>query len=427
MKRIPIAKVAESEQHQVLLKGRAFNIRTVGGVTFIKLYDYSGNIQVVSELNTKFKVGDVISVCGKVAKDERAQGGFEVQATEIKAIATGCDDYPFTLSKPKLNLQLNTLLDHRTLSLRHPKVAAIFQVYDLLLDGYAQAMRSMDFVEVKTPKIIEAVSEGGSNVFKIKYFDREACLAQSPQLYKQILTGVFERVFEIGSVFRAEPHYTTRHINEFIGLDAEMGMIDGVQDVMDALTKALRVTFSHIAQHGQQWLDLYGVKIPHFPESIPQIKLTDLKRVLKERYNHTVCEDTDIDPEGERLSHKFSLEEYDSDLLFVTHYDWKYRPFYTMPDPEDPAVTLSFDLFCRGTEISSGAQRIHDYNMLRENIAKKGISESGLEFYLDTFKYALPPHGGWGLGIERMVQLILGLGSVKEACLFPRDVKRLRP
>jgi len=288
-------------------------------------------------------------------------------------------------------------------------------------------MRKEGFIEIKTPKILEAASEGGANFFKIKYFDKEAFLAQSPQLYKQIMVGVFERVFEIGPVFRAEPHFTTRHVNEYISLDAEMGFIENWQDVTKMLNQVFVKMFEHLGEKGQPYFDLYDLKVPAVPAEIPYVKLSELKKIVKEKYNYEVPGNTDIDPEAERLAGRYSLEEFNSEFIFITHYPWAHRPFYTMPDPDDKKATFGFDLLFRGVEIVTGSQRIHEYKMLIENMKKKGVKPKGLEFYLDVFKYAMPPHGGWAIGSERLVQLLLNLGSVKESTLFPRDVKRLRP
>jgi len=426
MERTLISKIEEGLE-QVELKGRILNLRKLGNISFVLLQDYTGQIQIVFEKMKDVKLGDLILVRGKVVKDDRAKTGFEIHGEEIEVISSSAEDLPFDISKKDLKLQLSNLLDFRTTSLRHPKVQAIFKLYDILLEEYETVMREEGFTEVKTPKIIETASEGGANFFKIKYFEKEAFLAQSPQLYKQILTGVFERVFEIGTIFRAEPHFTTRHINEFTGLDAEMGMIDSFYDVTAMLNKVFIKIFEGIKEKGQKYLDLYEVELSSVPDKIPHIKLIEIKKIIKDKYNYSIPTETDIDPEGERLASRYAKEEFNSDFLFITHYPWKEKPFYTMPNKENPEETLGFDLIFKGVEIATGSQRIHKYEELVENMRKKGVNPKGLEFYLETFKFSMPPHGGWGLGSERIIQLILNLGSVKEAVLFPRDVKRLRP
>ena len=334
---------------------------------------------------------------------------------------------PFDLAKNDLNLNLSTLLDYRTLSLRHPKVQAIFKLYDILLKGYEITMREEKFTEIKTPKILGAATEGGANFFKVKYFDKEAALAQSPQFYKQIMVGVFERVFEIGPAFRAEPHFTTRHVNEYISLDAEVGFIKDFYDVVGILNRVIKKVFSIIEKEGKQYLDTHNIKISEVPDQIPRVKLAEIKKIIKEKYNYSIPEAIDIDPEGERLAGKYAKENFNSDFIFITHYPWSEKPFYTMPCEENPEETCGFDLLFKGLEIATGSQRIHAYKQLIENMEKKKIKPNGMEFYLDIFKYAMPPHGGWGIGSERLIQQILELGSIKEAILFPRDVKRLVP
>lgn len=427
MNRTLIKDISSHEGTEVSIKGRVLFRRGLGNVTFLVLQDYTGQIQTVWDKEIDARVGDVVSATGIVKKEERSKGGYELQASTLEILGANKEDLPFDISTPKLNLQLSTLLDHRTLSLRHPRVQAIFKLYDLLLDGYERVMREEGFTEIKTPKLLGAASEGGANFFKLQYFETHAYLAQSPQLYKQIMVGVFERVFEVGSVFRAEPHFTTRHVNEYIGLDAEFGFIENFLDVTTMLNTILKKVFQYVREKGGEYVALYECEIPQVPEKIPHIKLAEIKKIIKERYNYDIPSSTDIDPEGERLAGRYAQEELNSDFLFLTHYPWRDRPFYTMPDPENPDETCSFDLLMRGMEIVTGSQRIHNYDQLIHNMEKKGVKPEGLEFYLDTFKFAMPPHGGWGMGSERLIQQILGLKSIKEAVLFPRDVKRLTP
>lgn len=413
---------------EVEVSGRVFNIRKLGAVYFVVLKDFTGTVQVVFRSEIDAKIGEAITVKGTVKADERAKGGVEVAGDSIVARYPILEEMPFDISKNNLNLNLDTLLDHRTLSVRHPEVQAIFRLYGLLLEGYAKSMREMGFTEVKTPKILEAATEGGANFFKINYYDRTAVLAQSPQFYKQILVGAFERVFEIGSVYRAEPHFTTRHVSEYIGLDAEMGFIGSYKDVTRALGDVFRVVFNHIREHGQEYVAMFpNAEVPVVPAEIPHFKLSEIKEIIAKEYGHVVPDDTDIDPEGERLAGRYAKEKFNSDFFFITHYPWKYRPFYTMPSRENPEETYGFDFFYKGLEMASGGQRIHDYHELVENMKKKGISGKGMDSYLNVFKYGMPPHGGWGLGSERIIQQLLGLPTIKEAILFPRDVKRLSP
>jgi nondiscriminating aspartyl-tRNA synthetase len=427
MERTLLKDIASKENEEVLIKGRVTNLRALSNLTFIQVQDYTSSIQVVFEKSLEVKVSEAVEVTGKAIKDERSKTGYEIQGSKLEIASPCIEELPFDLAKKDLNLQLTTLLDNRTLSLRHPKSIAIFKLYDILLKAYETVMREEGFTEVKTPKTLEAASEGGANFFKIDYFEKEAYLAQSPQLYKQILTGVFERVFEIGPVFRAEPHFTTRHVNEYISLDAEMAFIDSFRDITAMITRVFKKMFDIIREDGADYLKLFDAQVPQVPDEIPHIKLAEIKKIIKEKYDYEIPAETDIDPEGERLACRYAKEEFDSDFIFVTHYPWKEKPFYTMPSPENPEETEGFDLLFRGLELITGSQRIHNYDQLIDNMNKKGVKAEGLEFYLNTFKYGMAPHGGWGLGSERIIQQLLGLPTIKEAILFPRDVKRLTP
>lgn len=427
MKRALICESKNFCNKEIEIKGRVINLRKLGNISFLIIADRSGSIQAVLEKKIEVKIQDIVEITGQIVSEKRAIGGFELQIKDIKILASSTNDLPIDLAKPELSLQLTTLLDNRTISLRHPKIQAIFKLYDILLQSYETIMRKEGFTEIKTPKLLGSVTEGGANFFKVKYFDKYAYLAQSPQFYKQIMVGVFERVFEIGPVFRAEPHFTTRHINEYISLDAEMGFIDSFYDITNMLNMVIKKMVENLEVEGMNYLKTYDVTLPKVPSKIPHIKLSELKKVLLKKYKYSIPSNTDIDPEGERLAGRFAKEEYNSDFIFVTNYPWKDRPFYTMPSSNDKTETEGFDLLFRGMELVTGGQRIHDYKTLISNMKKKGVKPAGMEFYLDTFKYAMPPHGGWGMGSERFIQQMLGLHSVKEATLFPRDVKRLSP
>ncbi len=428
MERTLIKDLAQLVGKEVSVSGRILNMRVLSGKTFVVFQDYTGVVQAVFATEPALKIGEAAVLSGVVKADARAKTGVELSEVKIVERYKLYEDIPFDISKNELNLNVDTLFDQRTLSVRHPKIQAIFRLYDLLLAGYEQAARANSFTEIKTPKLLETASEGGANFFKVSYYDRTAVLAQSPQFYKQIMVGALERVFEIGSVYRAEPSFTTRHVSEYIGLDAEMGFISSYKDVTAALTKVLKGMFGHIAANGREFMLMYPkAEVPTVPDEIPHFKLAEIKEIIKKEYGHSVPEDTDIDPEGERLAGRYAKEKFGSDFVFITHYPWKYRAFYTMPSKENPEETYGFDLFYKGLEMASGGQRIHDYDQLIENMKKKGVSPKGMESYLNVFKFGMPPHGGWGLGSERLIQQLLGLESVKEAILFPRDVKRLNP
>lgn len=413
--------------------------RDHGKLIFIDLRDRSGMIQmiVIPDKDEAYKTAKeirnefVISVEGLVkqrpggaSNDKISTGGVEIEVEKISILAKPEGELPIDISSSEMDLNLQTLLDNRTLSLRNEKIKAIFKIYSELLSAYDNAMRGEGFVEIKTPKILSSATEGGANFFKIKYFDQEAYLAQSPQFYKQAGVGIFERVFEVGSVFRAEPHFTTRHVNEYIGLDAEMGFIESVDDVMDQLEKTMALVIESISNNCKPELEKYEAELPQV-KKIPRIRLEEAAKILKEKYNKEL-EEMDIDAEGERLICEWAKGEHNSDFIFLTHYPDALRPFYSMPS-EDPKFTETFDLLYRGVEIASGGERINDYTKLIEAMNKKGLKPDQFKDYLDIFKYGMPRHGGWGLGSERIVQKILNLGSIKEAILYPRDVKRLAP
>ncbi|HCP08701.1 MAG TPA: aspartate--tRNA(Asn) ligase [Candidatus Moranbacteria bacterium] len=413
--------------------------RDHGKLIFIDLRDRTGSIQMViipdkedayktaKEVRSEFVIeveGLVKQRPGGAKKEGVATGGVEIEVEKMTVLAKPEGDLPVDISEDDFNLHLDTLLDHRVLTLRNEKVKAIFNVYSEILSAYAEFMKKEGFVEIKTPKILSAATEGGANFFKIKYFEREAYLAQSPQFYKQAGAGIFERVFEVGSVFRAEPHYTTRHVNEYIGMDGEMAFIDSFEDVMEELEKTMAHVMKNVSEKCQNDLRKYEAEILPVG-SIPRIKLTEALDILEKEYGKKM-ETVDIDSEGERMICDWAKKNHNSDFVFLTHYPTAIRPFYSMPSA-DPQYTETFDLLFMGVEIASGGQRIHDYNQLVAAIKKKKLKPEDFEHYLDIFKYGIPPHGGWGLGSERIVQKILGLKSIKEAILFPRDVKRLTP
>ena len=437
--RMLIREVPSQIGKEVFLKGWVSVRRDHGKLVFLDVRDRSGSVQVVvlpNHLDSCAAVHEVrnetvVSLVGRVnerpanaKKEGELTGGVEIEALELTILAKGEEDLPIDVSSADLDVNLDTLLNNRTVSLRHPKIQAIFKLYSLLLAGYDQACRKEEFVEIKTPKILSSATEGGANFFKIKYFDREAYLAQSPQFYKQAGATVFERVFEIGSVFRAEPHFTSRHVNEYVGLDGEMAFIEGVEDVMAMLEKIMFSTFSFFALEGEIELNRYAGHLP--PQvAIPRIRLSEALRLLKEEYGKEV-ENEDIDGEGERMISEYVSKKYGSDFVFLTHYPAALRPFYSMPSA-DGKYTETFDLLFRGVEIASGGQRIHEYRMLVDSIRRKGLDPEQFRDYLDVFRYGAPAHGGWGLGSERIIQKLLGLGSIKEALLYPRDVKSLTP
>jgi nondiscriminating aspartyl-tRNA synthetase len=439
MERMLISETPSHIGETVKLSGWVSARRDHGKLIFIELRDRSGAVQLVvlpdklaSEIAKEIRSEYIIEVTGLVKKRpgkaenvKSATGGVEMEVESLVIISRPNEELPIDVSNPELNLQLETLLNNRTVSLRNDKVHSIFSLYAILLEAYADACRKRGFLEIKTPKILSSATEGGANFFKIKYFDREAFLAQSPQFYKQAAMSAFERVFEIGTVFRAEPHFTTRHVNEYTGLDAEMGFIDSMENVMTELEEIILEIFQSISERGKTDMEKHSAILPPVV-AIPRIRLKDAVEILKKEYGK-IIENEDIDNEGERMIGEYTAKTYGSDLVFLTHYPAALRPFYSMLNAEDSSYTDTFDLLFRGVEIASGGQRIHNYKQLVNNIKKFDMDPDMFKDYLDIFKYGAPPHGGWGLGSERIIQKLLNLGSIKEAVLFPRDVKRLSP
>jgi len=440
MNRTLINKTPELVGQTVRLSGWVNVRRDHGKLIFIDLRDRTGIIQMVvipdkaeayatsKEVRSEFVVnvsGLVKARPGGQNKEADPLGQVEIEVEKMEIVSRVDGELSFDPSKKNLDVNLPTLLDNRNLALRNKKVNGIFRVYSQILESYAAAMRQSGFLEIKTPKIVSAATEGGANFFKIKYFKRDAYLAQSPQFYKQAGVGAFERVFEIGSVFRAEQHFTSRHVNEYIGLDAEMGFIENFSDIMEQLQQTMRRIIKDVEVNCADILKEYEIEEIAAPEQFPRIKLTEALDILKKEYKKET-EGIDIDPEGERLISEWAKKTYNSDFIFLTHYPTSARPFYTMPSA-DPQYTESFDLVFRGVEIATGGQRIHNYDQLVASIKRHKLNPEDFISYLDIFKIGMPPHGGWGLGSERIVQKILGIDSIKEAILFPRDVKRLTP
>jgi len=444
MKRLLVKLTPKAIGRKIKVCGWINSRRDHGKLIFINLRDRSGILQVVFRLadgnqqlatiSQKLRPEWVVCIEGEVKErpkgaenPEVETGKIEIRAEKLEILAMVKKEMPLDLSKKELKMKLSTLLKERVLTLRHEKSRAIFRVFETVLEAYRKVMKKLDFVEIKTPKIIGTASEGGANFFTFDYFGKKAFLAQSPQFYKQIGVGMFERVFEIGPVFRKEPHFTTRHLNEYISLDAEMGFIENFNEIMDELEKVIKFILKSIWKENKKDLKLFSAEPPKIPKRIPRIKLREIRKIIKEKYQYEIPEDSDIDPKGEELAGKWAREKWKSDLVFLTHYPKSCRPFYTMPDKENPEETLSFDLLFKGVEIATGSQRIHKAEELIKNIKEFKLDPKDFKFYIDTFKYGMPPHGGWALGCERIVYKILNLPTIKEATLFPRDVKRLVP
>lgn len=416
----------------VLLEGTVHNIRDMGEVAFVILRKAEGLVQCVMEegktnLSLKeLKEEAAVRVAGVVALEERAPHGFEIRLREITVLSEPAEAMPIAINKWKMNTSLETKLALRPVSLRNVRERAKFKIQEGIVRGFRDFLHGQGFTEVRTPKIVARGAEGGANVFRLNYFNKKAELGQSPQFYKQIMVGIYDRVFEAAPVFRAEKHNTTRHLNEYVSLDFEMGYIDSFEDVMAMETGFLQYTMKLLAAEYQKELDLLGVELPKV-EQIPQVRFDQAKELAAAKYDRKIRNPFDLEPEEEVLISRYFKEEYDSDFVFVTHYPAKKRPFYAMDDPADNRFTLSFDLLFKGLEITTGGQRIHDYQMILDKLAKREMNPEDIKDYLMIFKYGMPPHGGLGLGLERLTMRLLDEQNVRETTLFPRDVTRLEP
>ena len=416
----------------IILEGAVHSIRDMGEIAFVILRKRDGLIQTVWEEGktdmelSEIREGDYIHVTGQIKDEERAPHGKEVRLSTIRHLSHVSCPLPLPIDKWKLNTSLEAKLDRRSLSLRNIRERARFRIQEGIVRGFRDFLYEQGFTEIHTPKIGAKSAEGGANMFRLSYFHRPAVLQQSPQLYKQMMVGVFDRVFETGPVFRAEKHNTRRHLNEYTSLDFEMGYIHSFLDICAMETGFLQYTMNLLEKEYSKELKLLNITLPDV-EKIPHVRFDEAKRLVSEKYNRKIRNPFDLEPEEEELIGKYFKEEYNADFVFVTHYPSKKRPFYAMDDPEDTRYTLSFDLLYHGLEITTGGQRIHDLNMLEEKIQAKGMTEEGLEQYLDAFRFGMPPHGGLGIGLERLTMQLLGEDNVREACLFPRDMSRLEP
>lgn len=407
--------------------------RDQGKMVFFDFRDRSGTVQgvvlpseelamaVAKDLRQEY----VVRVTGLV--NERPQknvnpgvlnGNIELQITAIEVLAPA-DSLPFDMSLTGYNLDLPTELDHRGLTLRHPKVQAVFKVQAVIIDSFREFMKSQDFFEFQAPAIVPATAEGGAEVFKVDYFDRKAYLTQSPQLYKQIVMTAFERVFSVNKIFRAEPSQTTRHLTEVVSLDAEMGFIDSWEEVRDMAEACVRFILDSVKTRCGEELTLLGAEVPTMLEQTPTVSLKEAFAKMG------LPAGSDLNPEQERKLCEIIKQETGSDFVFVYGYPTRERPFYVYPSKENPEQNEGMDLLCRGVEWLSGGRRIHNYEQLMTHVKEWGMDPKKIEMFLEAFRYGVPPEGGFAFGAERMTMQILGLKNIREASMFPRDMNRI--
>lgn len=421
---------------EATITGYIHRVREMTGFSFVIIRTETDTVQCVyspdfSDYRWDERLCEeaCVKVTGKVVSSADAKGNkrYELQIHGIEILSLPAEGLPIVINKKTLDgVLLNTILDYRPVSLRNPRERAIFKLQEGIARGFREFLTKNGFTEIRSPKINYAGAEGGTNVFKLDYFGKQVYLAQSPQLYKQALVGVYGRVFEIGPVFRAEHHDTSRHLNEYTSMDFEMGFIESFEDIMNMETGALKYIMNLLKTDYAKEVELLRADIPEITE-IPTIKFADAKKLLIEKLKYKPSDMKDFDPEEESLLGKWAKKELGSDFLFVTHYPSIKRPFYTMDDPENPEYTLSFDLLFRGMEITSGGQRVHDYNEQVEKMKKCGVNPEDFGTYLMLHKYGAPPHGGLGLGLERLTMHLLGFKNVREATMFPRDINRVTP
>ena len=420
------------ENKTVKINGAVHTIRNMGEVAFVILRKADGLVQCVyEEGNMDFDLKNLkeessVEITGTVITEKRAPHGFEIHLETIDILSQPEEVLPIAINKYKMHTSLEARLAVRPVSLRNVKERAKFKIQEGIVRGFRDFLYSQGFTEIHTPKIVARGAEGGSNVFRLDYFNKKAELAQSPQFYKQTMVGVYDRVFEVAPVFRAEKHNTTRHLNEYMGLDFEMGYIGGFEDVMAMETGFLQYTIELLKNEYQKELAILEVILPDVSR-IPSVRFDKAKELASKKYNRKIRNPYDLEPEEELLIGQYFKEEYDSDFVFVTHYPSKKRPFYAMDDPSDSRFTLSFDLLFRGLEVTTGGQRIHDYKEILAKMEKRNMDPKDIASYLMIFKYGMPPHGGLGIGLERLTMKLLREQNVRETSLFPRDVNRLEP
>ncbi|MBW7881456.1 MAG: aspartate--tRNA(Asn) ligase [Caldilineaceae bacterium] len=420
---------------RVHLRGWLHAVRRLGGITFVILRDGWGTVQAVAEapgqldpiVNGELLPESVIQLTGTVVVAPQAPGGHELHNPELDIITPVTETLPVILGKKEVNASLTTQLDHAVFVNRHPTRRAVFRLAAVTMAAFREALASQGFTEIQTPKLVASATESGANVFSVDYFGQRAYLAQSPQFYKQIMVGVFERVFEVGPVFRAEPHDTTRHTNEYVSLDMEMGFINDHFDVMAMLRTVLAHIFATLQAQCAPELALAGAVLPEVPPTIPHIHFAEAQDLILQRHGVDVRGEPDLSPQDERWLGEWARAEHGSDFLFVTGYPMAKRPFYTHPDPERPGYSNSFDLLFRGTELVTGGQRLHRYGDYQAALAARDLPEAPFATYLETFRYGMPPHGGFAVGLERLLMQLTGAPNLRLTTLFPRDLNRLAP
>jgi len=410
MQRVLSSELPKHVGEQVSVAGWVHRRRELKSVSFLILRDRMGQAQVVMPPGTELPSEEtVVRVTGRVLANEVAPGGVEIVEPEIRLLSGPVESLPFEVFRPSLSPALPTQLDHAPLSLRHPSRREGLRLASTLTQSFRRALQRRDFTEIHTPKIVESATEAGATVFALDYFGRKAFLAQSPQFYKQLMVGVFERVYEVGPVFRAEPHDTTRHLAEYTSLDAEMGFIEDHRDVMRVLRDVVAEMVGAVSD----------IEVPR---EIPAVHFADALEIAGADPG-----EPDLAPADERAMGAWAVREYGSEFVYVTGYPMVKRPFYTHPDPSKPGYSNGFDLLFRGMELVTGGQRLHRYEDYVAALEQRGEPLEPVRSYVESFRYGYPPHGGFAIGLERFAARLTGAVNVREVTAFPRDLHRLAP
>lgn len=440
MKRTLASDTQKEDGNEVLIQGFVHARRDHGKLIFIDLRDRTGLVQVVFNPKVSDKAyktaeslrGEyVVSIRGKVNKRPEklinpkiASGTVEIQA-EYLEILSHAESLPFDMGGETLNLELPTLLDYRSLTLKHDRIKKIFVIQAAIAEEFRKVAEELDCTEIFVPTIAAGATEGGAEVFKVDYYGHEAFMTQSPQLYKQIMVSVLERVFVITKAYRAEPSVTTRHLSEVIMMDIEIAFISSFEELLDALEFVGTTMIKRVAQKQEKILEYFNVDKPMVPAKVPRLTLREAQKIITDRTGRDLTRELDLNPEDEKEICQWAKEKHQSDFVTITHYPTKKRAFYTLPDPQDPQYSLSYDLLFRGTEILSGSQRIHNIDQLVGAMKAKGIKPESFGMYLQAFRYGMPPEGGFSFGLERITMKLLELSNIREASLFPRDMERV--
>ncbi|MGK4584622.1 aspartate--tRNA(Asn) ligase [Kitasatospora sp. HPMI-4] len=404
----------------VEISGWLHRRRGLKSVTFLVIRDRSGLAQVVAGTGVDFPEETVLRIRATVTANSQAPGGVELTAPEITLLSGLAAPPPVSLFRPVVPAALPVILDTAPVTLRHPRLAAVHRISAASVAGFRAALDGLGFTEIQTPKVVSSATESGANVFRLDWFGSTAYLAQSPQFFKQTMVGVFERVYETGPVFRAEPHDTARHLAQYTSLDAELGFITDHRDVMAVVREAVAGMTASVAERASEAVESLPVKLPEVPAEIPSVHFAEAMRMLG-------ADEPDLAPAHERRLSEWALREHGSEFLFVVGYPMAKRPFYTHPDPARPAYSNSFDLLFRGLELVTGGQRLHRHEDYLAALAARGEPAEPYESYLQAFAHGMPPHGGFALGLERWTARLTGADNVRRATLFPRDLHRLTP